>query len=302
MSAIGPLVLLVSAISVLQGAPAPAPAPTPAPTPPPIARKLPAVSFDGSRIVYLAEEGGVTDVYTVAATGGTPTRVTSTTEAEERPEWTRDGRIVFALTEGETSRLVSVAAGGGDRKEVAAAPGRTPRLSPDGQSLLYWRGTWMAVELLVQPRAGGAPRRLTDGSSAAWGPLWSPDGRWVVFTGHDAARNLQLFVVAADGKSAPRQVTRFSAAEGRAQLASWSPDGRRLALMLEDAENRSHIWIAEVETGAAVRVGESHGDFLDEAPRWFPDGKRLAFQSDRTGRMEIWTVAVDGSDLRQVTR
>ena len=40
----------------------------------------------------------------------------------------------------------------------------------------------------------------------------------------------------------------------------------------------------------------------DEVPAWVPNGTRLAFQSDRTGRMEIWTMNADGSKPRQVTR
>jgi TolB protein len=41
--------------------------------------------------------------------------------------------------------------------------------------------------------------------------------------------------------------------------------------------------------------------YLDETPSWFSDGKSVAFQSNRTGRMEIWTINADGSDLRQLT-
>ena len=42
--------------------------------------------------------------------------------------------------------------------------------------------------------------------------------------------------------------------------------------------------------------------YLDETPAWFPDAKRLAFQSNRTGRMEIWVMNADGTVPRQVTR
>ena len=41
--------------------------------------------------------------------------------------------------------------------------------------------------------------------------------------------------------------------------------------------------------------------FLDETPSFFPDGTRVAFQSNRSGRMEIWTVNTNGTNLRQLT-
>jgi WD40 repeat protein len=41
--------------------------------------------------------------------------------------------------------------------------------------------------------------------------------------------------------------------------------------------------------------------FFDRYPRWSPDGKRIAFTSDRSGRYEIWTIDADGTNLRQLS-
>jgi TolB protein len=53
--------------------------------------------------------------------------------------------------------------------------------------------------------------------------------------------------------------------------------------------------------GSAVKLAAHEQPFLDETPAWFPDGKRIAFQSDRSGRMAIWTMNADGTGLRQIT-
>ncbi len=73
-----------------------------------------------------------------------------------------------------------------------------------------------------------------------------------------------------------------------------SPDGRRIAFDLLGI-----LWTLPVEGGALTRLT---GDFDDLAqPDWSPDGKRIAFQSYRTGHFHIWSVASDGSDMRQHT-
>jgi TolB protein len=107
----------------------------------------------------------------------------------------------------------------------------------------------------------------------------------------------------ADG-SHPRQITHLAAEEGRAQWPVWSPLGRQLAIQVgrySKTENSSHIWTVDVKTGSAIKLAAHDKPLLDETPAWFPDGKRIAFQSDRSGRMAIWSMKVDGTELRQIT-
>jgi dipeptidyl aminopeptidase/acylaminoacyl peptidase len=63
----------------------------------------------------------------------------------------------------------------------------------------------------------------------------------------------------------------------------------------------SHIWIVDAATGAARKLAAHDQPYLDETPSWFPDGKHIAFQSNRTGRMEVWVMNADGSGQLQVT-
>jgi Tol biopolymer transport system component len=67
------------------------------------------------------------------------------------------------------------------------------------------------------------------------------------------------------------------------------------------ATHSSAIWVVEVATGSTHSLSAGAAAYLDEAPSWFPDGRRIALQSNRTGTMEVWTMATDGSDARQVT-
>lgn len=86
-----------------------------------------------------------------------------------------------------------------------------------------------------------------------------------------------------------------------------SPDGKRLAYTswLTVMPYRGgvsvvqQLWLLDLARGRAGQLLLSNAS--DIHPRWSPDGTRLAFSSNRTGRYEIWTVAADGSDLRKVT-
>ena len=83
-----------------------------------------------------------------------------------------------------------------------------------------------------------------------------------------------------------------------------SPDGARLvyALARTDVEqNRtlSNLWIVETAGGAARQLTAAYAN--DTAPRWSPDGTRIAFVSDREERKELWLIAPDGGEAHRLT-
>lgn len=82
--------------------------------------------------------------------------------------------------------------------------------------------------------------------------------------------------------------------EGTNVAPALSPDGERLALDLLGS-----IWVLPADGGEATRLTGPAGDARQ--PTWSPDGRRIAFQSYRTGNWHIWTVGADGTGLRQLT-
>lgn len=80
-----------------------------------------------------------------------------------------------------------------------------------------------------------------------------------------------------------------------------SPDGRRVAYVLTEATEegdgyRSRIWLADTDGAGSRPLTE--GGRRDWAPRWSPDGRMLAFLSDRDGTTKIWLVHADGGEAR----
>ena len=163
----------------------------------------------------------------------------------------------------------------------------SPRLSPDGQ--------WLAVAIegphlgaWLYDLARGTLTRLT-GSTVVPRSIWTPDGKHVTFlaTLSDA---LNLYWMPADGSGAAERLT----TSGNFQVpGSWSPDGHVLAFSEVDPTTGWHIWMLRLEGDRKPRP------FLQTAsneygPMFSPDGRWLAYQSDESGRQEIYVRSFPG--------
>jgi Tol biopolymer transport system component len=112
-------------------------------------------------------------------------------------------------------------------------------------------------------------------------PVPSPDGNWVVFSVVEPAYDekdvvTDLWIVAADGKSAPRKLTNTKGAESG---ATWSPDSKSIAFSARrDGDDVNQIYVLNISEGSeAVRITSlSTGA---RAPQFSPDGKMLLFTS-----------------------
>jgi TolB protein len=265
---------------------------------------LPEVSPDGLHIAFVSNRAGNDDLFVISTKGSGEVQLTQTPEYESPEGWARDGKqVLFSVFSDDTSRLYSIDRKGKDQRQIGSVPGRAPTLSPDRKRLLYIAGTWTAMRLMVSALDGSNAQPITDGSSIAWNSHWSPDGKRIAFTGRTEPKGeLVVFVMNVDG-SARRQVTHLAAEVGGAQWPVWSPNGRQIAIQVNDRrqKNSAQIWLVDVVTGDAHMLAAHDQPYLDETPSWFPDGKRIAFQSNRTGRMEIWVMNANGSRQRQVT-
>lgn len=275
---------------------------TPTPTPM-INGAYPVVSPSGKQIVFLSNRTGVDDLFVIRANGTREMQVTHTPEYESATGWTSKGRqIVFSVTTKDAGHVYTIDLNGKNQHEIASVPGRGPMLSPDGKRLVYMAGTWTATRLMVSALDGSDAKLINDGSSIAWNNHWSPDGKWIAFTGsRESGKGLAVFVMKADG-SERRQITHLEADDGNAQWPVWSRNGRQLAIQVSNVKLHSgDIWVVDVASGEAHKLAAHDRPYLDETPYWFPNGKRIAFQSNRTGKMEVWVMNADGSGQRQVT-
>ncbi len=85
-----------------------------------------------------------------------------------------------------------------------------------------------------------------------------------------------------------------------------SPDGTAVAyqlttVSLEENKSTSAIWVAATDGKTPPRQLTDPKGKKDAAPRWSPDGKRLLFESNRSGTMQLWVVDAAGGEPRQLT-
>lgn len=268
--------------------------PTPAPTETPVRRlriddlldlavaSQPALSPDGGRVAYVvrtqdaAADRPVDELWTVAATGGTPARLTRG-PSDSAPVWSPDGTRLAFLRDGQVAVLVGLDGldGGGDTEVLTDLPlgAGAPQWSPDGLRL--------AFAALVDPHAGAdrsAPM-VSDGTD------YQADGAGT----YGAARS-QLHVV----DVASRTVRQLTDGRLHARAPRWSPDGTRLAFTLETGERfRVPVHLIEVDAPHARPGLVALDDGIASAVTWTADGSSLlvvGYPGDPVGHQHLLRV------------
>jgi Tol biopolymer transport system component len=172
-------------------------------------------------------------------------------------------------------------------------------------------------EEIATVRADGSQYTvLTDHEGFDVSAEYSPDGRRIAFT---SARSMppgfpdyplpysELYVMNADGSN----VRRITSNVGLIDFEpAWSPDGRRIVVARgssappppDQLTQPTDLWIIDLASGRERQLTDSPATW-EGWPHWSPDGRRIAFEGDpaEPGNNDVYTIQVDGTDLRRIT-
>jgi serine/threonine-protein kinase len=193
----------------------------------------------------------------------------------------RQATLTWVDTAGKTTMLAAEPAA---YQNVSIAPdGREVALDIDGANANIW--------LLDLART--SKTRMT----VAWSnnnPFWTPDGTRVVFTSAGAGA-LRLFWQAADGRRPPEPVTQAhgSQEEVAQDFGSWTPEGQILVFGERAPRTGWDLWTATMG-GERNLKAFVQTPFNERNPRFSPDGRWVAYESDETGLTEVYLVPYPG--------
>jgi Tol biopolymer transport system component len=276
----------------------------------------PGWSPDGQLVAFLRVlSPGRDGVFLVPSIGGSPRKVAEifSTGLSDfcawQPAWHPGGRWLIIADKDSADgpfKLFAVSPTTGERRPLTSPPPKSPgdlypAFSPNGRTLAFSRFTgnnvsdlW-ALPLSDDLRATKEPQRITSESFYIGNSAWTPDGRAIVFSGGDF-HSPSLWKIAIGAR--PTKPSRLGFPGEGATMPAISRQGH-LAYGREILD--ADIWRMDLADPSHPTSKLISSTRLDHTCRFSPDGKRIAFASNRSGSHELWVSNSDGSNAVKLT-
>jgi len=219
------------------------------------------------------------------------------------------GRLAFDATYAGGRRIWVADSGGRNPRQVTSDSSEAvvhsePRWSPDGRRIVFRRVDKIKSDILTLDLDTRGMNRVTDDNVLDMDPVWAGDGAHIFCaSSRGGGLNLWRIRVTAAGLAAgsPEQLTTGAGDDIQPTL---SPKGDRLAFAVRGIN--SDLWRMPLSPTTGQPSGPPAPVVMttrvESRGSWAPDGKSIAFNSDRLGEMNIWIRNLTDSTERQLTR
>jgi TolB protein len=248
-----------------------------------------------SKIVFVNDSTRFKELYIVDYDGYNLYRLTKDNKINIIPKWSPDGeQIIYTSYLYNNPNLFGLNLIKNRRRVISKYQGLNAvgSFSPDGKKILLTLSRGKYPNLYLINSSGKILQRMTDGPYIDTSPSFAPNGREIVFIS-DRPGYPQLYIMNVDGGNVRRLTT-----SGFCDSPSWSPRGDKIVFTMRQLKGNYDLYVYNLPTAKITKLTNNQRN--NENPTWSPDGRFLAFHSNKSGKSEIYVMAIDGSETRKL--
>lgn len=257
-----------------------------------------------AELLLESPRNGVTQIFVMADDGSGLRALTQGPKDSASAAWSPDGSQIAFVSTREGGPAVYLMAADGSKQRRVSMRGTTvngrPVWSPDGRLLAYPTHGADLQGIVVLDLDTGSQRNVNKQVLSTASLTWSPDGKEIFYTATVPDKRGENQLLALDIQSGLSRLV-LSGNKGVISELTWSPDGQRMAYTRAAGRDGTNIHVAAKDGSQSKAL--TSGILLSSAPRWSPDGRWIAFESNAHSgeRSDVFVVPADGGPSRNLS-